>query len=56
MELRTPDDLTTLHRLISWAIEGNIAIEGLSVTRETLEDVYLAFTQSDRDESEARPL
>jgi ABC-2 type transport system ATP-binding protein len=55
MELRTPDDLTTLHRLISWAIEGNIAIEGLSVTRETLEDVYLAFTRSDRDESEARP-
>ncbi|MDH2904416.1 MAG: ABC transporter ATP-binding protein [Actinomycetota bacterium] len=54
IELRTADDLTTLHRLISWAIEGNVAIEGLTVARETLEDIYLALTRDDRDGSEAR--
>lgn len=54
IELRTSDDLTTLHRLIDWALDGNVAIEGLSVTRETLEDIYLALTRGDREESEAR--
>ena len=54
VEVKTPDDLTTLHRLISWALDGDVAIEGLSVARETLEDIYLALTRGARDESEAR--
>ena len=54
IELRTTDELRTLDRLISWALEGNVAIEGLSVTRETLEDIYLALTREDRAESAAR--
>jgi ABC-2 type transport system ATP-binding protein len=54
IELRTSNELTTLHRLISWALDGDVAIEGLSVARETLEDIYLALAQGDRDESEAR--
>ncbi|NNN09448.1 MAG: ABC transporter ATP-binding protein, partial [Acidimicrobiaceae bacterium] len=33
VELRTTDELRTLDRLISWALERNVAIEGLSVTR-----------------------
>ena len=54
IELRTTDELRTLDRLISWALEGNVAIEGLSVTRETLEDIYLALTREDRAESAAK--
>ncbi|MDH2904607.1 MAG: ABC transporter ATP-binding protein [Actinomycetota bacterium] len=54
VELRTTDELRTLDRLISWALERNVAIEGLSVTRETLEDIYLALTREDRAESAAR--
>jgi ABC-2 type transport system ATP-binding protein len=54
VELRTTDELRTLDRLISWALERNVAIEGLSVTRETLEDIYLALTREDRAESAAK--
>lgn len=54
IELRTTDELRTLDRLISWALERNVAIEGLSVTRETLEDIYLALTREDRAESAAK--
>ncbi len=54
IEIETSDELRTLDRLISWALEGDVAIEGLSVTRETLEDIYLALTREDRDESAAR--
>src|ERR1700731_2984320 len=56
IELKTPKDLAVLHRLISWALEGNVAIEGLTVSRDTLEDIYLALTRSDREESEARAI
>lgn len=52
IEVRTSDDLNVLHRLAGWALDGNIALEGLSVTRETLEDIYLALTRGDRGESE----
>ncbi len=54
IELRTTDELRTLDRLISWALERNVAIEGLIVTRETLEDIYLALTREDRAESAAK--
>jgi ABC-2 type transport system ATP-binding protein len=56
IELKTPKDLAVLHRLINWALEGNVAIEGLTVSRDTLEDIYLALTRSDREESEARAI
>jgi len=48
VEVRSADELTVLHALTSWALEGHIAITGLSVTRETLEDIYLALTRDDR--------
>jgi ABC-2 type transport system ATP-binding protein len=38
-----------LHRLTAWAIENDIALEGLTVTRPSLEDVYLQLTGEDED-------
>jgi ABC-2 type transport system ATP-binding protein len=40
-----PDDVTeTLHQLTGWAIGQGIRLDGLEVTRPSLEDVYLALT------------
>ena len=36
-----------VHRLTGWAIENNIELEDLTVTRPSLEDVYLALTEED---------
>jgi ABC-2 type transport system ATP-binding protein len=41
----SPDDVTlTLHRLTGWAIDQGVSLDGLEVTRPSLEDVYLALT------------
>jgi ABC-2 type transport system ATP-binding protein len=43
----TADDPTEpLHRLTGWALDRGIALEGLVVTRPSLEDVYLQITAS----------
>jgi ABC-2 type transport system ATP-binding protein len=40
-----PEALTaTLHRLTGWALEHGVELEGLSIARPTLEDVYLELT------------
>ncbi len=40
-----PDDLTpVLHRLTGWAMDSGVELEGLSIERPTLEDVYLQLT------------
>jgi ABC-2 type transport system ATP-binding protein len=39
------DDLVRdLHRLTGWALENAITLDGLDVTRPSLEDVYLSLT------------
>lgn len=48
VEIRTSDELNILHRLTSWALERRVALAGLVVTRETIEDMYLALTRDDR--------
>ena len=53
VELRTTDEVTTLHELTGWALERRVAIAGLSVSRETLEDIYLALTGRERDQAES---
>ena len=53
-EVRTGDEVTALHQLTGWALEHHVALRGLSVSRETLEDIYLALTRRDRDEDESR--
>jgi ABC-2 type transport system ATP-binding protein len=37
----------TLHELTSWAVEQDIELEGLQVSRPTLEDVYLELTRGE---------
>ena len=44
-----------LHRLTGWAIEQGISLDGLEVTRPTLEDVYLQLTGSPAAADQDRP-
>jgi ABC-2 type transport system ATP-binding protein len=45
VELETDDPTRTLYDLTSWAVQANISLEGLQVTRPSLEDVYLEITR-----------
>ena len=45
--IHTEDELRVLHDLTGWALDGGYALAGLSVLRESLEDVYLGLTRSD---------
>jgi len=41
----SPDDVTAaLHELTGWALDHKISLDGLEVSRPTLEDVYLSLT------------
>jgi ABC-2 type transport system ATP-binding protein len=52
----TPDDITqTLHRLTGWAIDQGLSLDGLEVTRPSLEDVYLALTGSPSASGDHQP-
>jgi ABC-2 type transport system ATP-binding protein len=51
VEINTDDELVVLNQLTNWALEQKLALAGLSVTRETLEDVYLALTHQAPDQS-----
>jgi ABC-2 type transport system ATP-binding protein len=44
IELTTTDEVRVVHRLTGWAIEHGVALQGLTVARLTLEDVYLRLT------------
>ena len=45
LSFRTPTPTGDLAPLFSWAAVRGIELEGLAVTRPTLEDVYLQLTQ-----------
>ena len=45
VELETQDPTRTLYELTSWAVQSGISLEGLELTRPSLEDVYLAITK-----------
>ena len=45
LELETMDPTRTLYELTSWAVKNEIALDGLQVTRPSLEDVYLQITK-----------
>jgi hypothetical protein len=41
----SPDDVTVaLHQLTGWALDHQIRLDGLEVSRPSLEDVYLSLT------------
>jgi ABC-2 type transport system ATP-binding protein len=44
LELAVADPTRVLHELTSWAVERGVELEGLEVSRPTLEDVYLELT------------
>jgi ABC-2 type transport system ATP-binding protein len=50
VELETDDPTELLHRLTSDALERGRRLEGLSVSRPTLEDVYLDLTAGEEPE------
>jgi len=61
-ELRTDRELEALYELTKWALEHQVQLAGLTVTRHSLEDVYLELTGgeaerfgSDSGQSEALP-
>jgi len=41
VEVRTDDPTRALYELTGWAVQHNFSLEGLEVTRPSLEDVYL---------------
>jgi ABC-2 type transport system ATP-binding protein len=43
LELRTTDDVATLHRLTTWSLEQGIPLIGLTAARPSLEDIYLSL-------------
>jgi ABC-2 type transport system ATP-binding protein len=52
VEARVDDPVLALHELTGWAIEQGVPLEGLEVTRPSLEDVYLALTSQEPDGSD----
>ena len=49
VELRTDRELEALYELTRWALEHRVQLTGLTVSRHTLEDVYLRLTGADPD-------
>ncbi|MGH3245590.1 MAG: ABC transporter ATP-binding protein [Trebonia sp.] len=47
-EIDSADVVADLHRLTGWALANAIALDGLEVTRPSLEDVYLQLTEEIR--------
>jgi ABC-2 type transport system ATP-binding protein len=45
VEMQSSDPTRTLYELTSWAVQHNVALEGLEVARPSLEDVYLHITE-----------
>jgi ABC-2 type transport system ATP-binding protein len=54
---RVEDPARFLHDLTGWALESGVRLEGLAVSRPTLEDVYLELTAEaeDRGETDSSP-
>ena len=48
LAIETDSPTPVLHRLTSWALERGIELPGLTVSRPSLEDVYLELTADDQ--------
>jgi ABC-2 type transport system ATP-binding protein len=46
-EIRADDLTESLHELTGWALDHGVELEGLEVTRPSLEDIYLALTATE---------
>ena len=47
VEIDADDEVVILHQLTTWALEHKVNVTGLTVTRQSLEDVYIALTALD---------
>ncbi len=45
VEVRTHDPTTVVHSITGWALDRDLELNGLTVTRPSLEDVYLELTE-----------
>ncbi len=52
VEIVTDDEVAVLARVLNWALAGGTELGGLSVSRVTLEDIYLDLTRQDEDVEE----
>ena len=48
VQISTDDELRVLHDLTGWALEQHYVLPGLSVSRVSLEDIYLNLTRADQ--------
>jgi ABC-2 type transport system ATP-binding protein len=46
-EIRVEDPVRALYDLTSWALGADVRLDGLEVTRPSLEDIYLELTSAD---------
>jgi len=46
VEVSVENPVSDVHRLLHWAVEQGVDLEGFEVTRPSLEDVYLSLTSS----------
>jgi ABC-2 type transport system ATP-binding protein len=54
VEIHTTDELRVLHALTGWALEKELVLPGLAVSRLSLEDIYLRLTRDTPQEEAAR--
>jgi ABC-2 type transport system ATP-binding protein len=54
-EITPTDVLQALHQLTGWAIDHGTSLEGLEVTRPSLEDIYLSLTGPPSNDSTGEP-
>jgi len=54
IEVTVERSTSVVHRLTGWAVEHDIELLGLSVTRASLEDVYLELTASTSSDTDGR--
>jgi len=52
-EIASADVVADLHRLTGWALDNRVTLDGLEVTRPSLEDVYLSLTGEDTGQAHA---
>ena len=56
VEVEVANAVSGLHRLLHWAMDGGIDLDGLEVKRPSLEDVYLSLTNSAGHERAGSPV
>jgi ABC-2 type transport system ATP-binding protein len=50
VEVRATDEIRVLHTLTGWSLDNGVPLEGLTVERPSLEDVYLELTGAEPQE------